>query len=118
MPMWPFRKLFGSDTSAASGAAGAASVGAPETTTPASDVVDLQGSLVSKQPLTFHPRRAHIGHGGHPAITLLASFRITHAHSVVKITIQATYCMHTGTNPLSRAAYLPRELRSIEGLLD
>ncbi|KAJ1635530.1 hypothetical protein T492DRAFT_966082, partial [Pavlovales sp. CCMP2436] len=104
--------------------------------------------------------RAHIGHGGHAAIALLASFRITHAHSVVKTTIQGTYCMHSahvaykgsparsprraglgqlltqarpalvhahhvrghstrpsplvdfkaGTNPLSRAVYLPREL--------
>ncbi|KAJ1620001.1 hypothetical protein T492DRAFT_402861 [Pavlovales sp. CCMP2436] len=150
-------------------------------------MVDLQGSLVSKQPLTFHVivvngRQGHLadvtfglkGRAHTPASRAarahrsrrprrhrpLASFRITHAHSVVKTTIQATYCMHrahvaykgssarspsraglgrlstkarpalvhahhvrehstrpyplvdfkAGTNPLSRAAYLPREL--------
>ncbi|KAJ1634035.1 hypothetical protein T492DRAFT_976852 [Pavlovales sp. CCMP2436] len=129
-------------------------------------MVDLQGSLVSKQPLTFHVIVVN-GRQGH----LADSHRFTsrgcylrpqgpHAQSVVKTTIQATYCMYSahvackgsparsprraglgqlstqarpalvhahhvrehstrpspfvdfkaGTNPLSRAAYLPRDL--------
>ncbi|KAJ1631366.1 hypothetical protein T492DRAFT_870139 [Pavlovales sp. CCMP2436] len=76
-------------------------------------MVDLQGSLVSKQPLTFHPR-AHIGHGGHAAVALLASCRITHAHSVVKTTIQATSRHKLGL--LSFTLIISNIL--IEGLLD
>ncbi|KAJ1629681.1 hypothetical protein T492DRAFT_1009486 [Pavlovales sp. CCMP2436] len=64
-------------------------------------MVDLQGSLVSKQPLTFHVIVVN-GRQGH----LADSHRFTsrrcylrpqgpHAHSVVKTTIQATYCMHS-----------------------
>ncbi|KAJ1637841.1 hypothetical protein T492DRAFT_900598 [Pavlovales sp. CCMP2436] len=78
-----------------------------------SDMVDLQGSLVSKQPLDFHPL-AHIGHSGHAAIALLASRRITHlslrtclrSHFVFGL-LSFTLSM-AGTNPLYRDAYLPR----------
>ncbi|KAJ1617046.1 hypothetical protein T492DRAFT_1102595 [Pavlovales sp. CCMP2436] len=127
-------------------------------------MVDFQGSLVSKQPLTFHVivvngRQGHLA-DSHRFTSRRCNLRPQGPRAVFKTTIQATYCMHSshvaykgsparsphraglgqlstqarpalvhahhvrehstrpspfvnfkaGTNPLSRAAYLPREL--------